>query len=305
MPLRTAARTLTPDDEQTPQVLAQLDADLTEHHRALLTGAEAEQIAEGIGEGADEEGSAPIDPDAPGTLPRGLPSAADAVPPPAVPGDVPGLVAALIEVRGTAAAGATQCSGRMARLLAAIACSLTFTAGRLHEVAAVDAELPGPPEAEDIVTDREVPSTDPPLVAAREDLEAALEQVTADEWYAGYALEVLAARREDEARESLLRRSEQHRTAAARLVELAEAEDLEPVVQQPVYPLPDGGADEEVMADLPRQISLDLLPAYITLVGAATFDHRATGLDGALREAHRLAGVVGQLAALPSYDPEE
>lgn len=264
----------------------ELHAALVEHRDALLTGAEAqkEQDASSAGHGASDGGGAE-----------------------AQPVDAAGIVDLLGQMIALGADACVQCSGSLARVIAAIVSHLQWAAGTLV-LAAGDAALaaPAPPGEDALVPTREVPTSDPPSVAATVDYEAALQEAQGDEWYAGYAFEVMAARATDAAaRTPLLDTSGLHRDRARRLARIAEEDQITGVPQEAVYPLPGGGLDAATLEELPAGIGQGLLEDWVAMVGAVPFARRAFAVATALAEAHGLVGAVSAIPVLPSLSADD
>ncbi len=262
--------------------IRELHAALVEHRDALLTGAETQK--EQDASSASDDGGAQ-----------------------AQPVDAAALVDLLGQMIALGADACVQCSGSLARVVAAIVSHLQWAAGVLV-LAAGEAALtaPAPPAEAALVPSREVPTSDPPSVAATVDYEAALQEAQGDEWYAGYALEVMAARATDDAtRAPLLDASGAHRDRARRLARIAQEDQLTGVPQEAVYPLPGGGLDEETLAELSAGIGQGLLEDWVAMVGAVPFAHRAFAVASALAEAHGLVGVVSAVPVLPSLSADD
>lgn len=268
-------------DEAVADVLAALAEALPVQRTALLTGAEQEREAE-----ADPgtEGAAPVD----------------------APEDLPALAELLHGLRDLAADAARQVSGSLARPVAAISAHTAWAVVRLHAAAPEQlGEVPPAPGVQDLVPTREVPETDPPSIGATEDYHSALERAQAEEWYAGYAHEVLAARTEDAAREAHLALSDLHRDRATELGTFAEEDGAEVVPRQAVYALPAGSLAADAIGALPLTLSRSLLVDHLALVGAAPFARRPLPIAAALAEAERLGTGLDRLPPLPSLTAEE
>lgn len=298
------------------ELLPALGSALAAQREALLTGAQAEQESSASAEGGSSSGaSSPAGVASP--TPTGAQTSAgtgsaasdagggDA--PPAAPTDAPSLVAALQETRDLAADACIQCSGSLVRVIGGIGAHLTWAAGRavllMNDPAVAIAE---PPAAEALVPTRAVPRTDPPSVGAREDYQTYLTRTQSDEWYGGYAQEVMAARAPvGPERERHLSLAQAHRTRAEELGEAARADGLTPVAEEPVYPLPGAGADAAELQALPAQITAGLVVDWVSLIGAAPFERRALATSSALAAAARLSSLAATLAPLPSLEKKD
>jgi hypothetical protein len=174
-----------------------------------------------------------------------------------------------------------------------------WAAARLHRLGAADApeDVPDP---DDIEPTREVPSSDPPSIAAPVDHEAVLADVQEDEWYAGYAYEVLAASADDEKRERLLTWSDECRERAEALARVAEDEGYDPVLRRAVYPLPGGTLTPELIVQLPEDLATALLSDHVVLAASAPFDQRPLPIATALVQGVRLASITDALDPLTS-----
>lgn len=275
--LAATAGSTDPRAEFAGQILA-LHSALLEHRDALLTGAQTQQEASAASDGGTGEGTGAQATD-PGAL--------------------------LEMLGGTVALGANaciQCSGSLSRVIAAIISHLQWAAGSVAlATGAAGLAAPAAPAESALTPSRQVPASDPPSVAATVDYEAALQEAQADEWYAGYVLEVLAARATDDAtRTPLLDASASHRDRAQRLAQIAEEDSLTGVAQEAVYPLPGGGLDEDTLAALAAEISQGLLEDWVALVGAVPFARRAFAVATALAEAQNLVGQTSAVPVLPS-----
>lgn len=212
------------------------------------------------------------------------------------------LVDALEVVRDLTADACIQCSGSLSRVLAAIGAHCTWAAGR----AAALLGDPGvgitpPPAADALRPTRTVPRSDPPSVGNQDDYQAYLTRTQADEWYAGYVEEVMAARADDPAtRDALLTSSTGHRDRATLLAQMADADGLHAVAEEPVYPLPAGGEDPKAVQMLPGRISESLLIDWVSMVGAVPFARRAACVATAYETAAGHSRLAGSLAPLPS-----
>ncbi|GAB2538851.1 DUF4439 domain-containing protein [Brachybacterium huguangmaarense] len=277
---------------ETAALLRELDAALVEQRAALLTGAEAEA----------SESSSPSSSASPSTSATASPSSSA---PTAAPGGVGEVVTRLGDLVALGADACVQCSGSFARVVAAIAAHAQWSAGRLA-LAAQDPAIAAPavPAETDLVPAREVPATDPPSVAAATDYHSVLACTQGDEWYAGYAYEVLAAQaRDDATRTPLLAASGEHRDRARRLAQIAGEDGAPDTAEEPVYPLPGGGTDPQALAALPAQIGQGLVVDWVALVGAAPFARRALAISTALAEAQGLAALGSAVEPLPSLTP--
>lgn len=279
--LRAAAASLTDASPEVTGQLRELSTALLAQLEALRTGAEA-AASDGT-TGASTSGASASDGGG------------------AVPTDLPGLLALLTDTARLGADAAVQCSGSLARVTCGIGTYLLWTAVRLT-VLAQDPSLTAPaaPAATDLTPGRTVPASDPPSVAATVDYQTELQATQADEWFAGYADEVRAARATAEPdRAALLATSTEHRDRARMLAGFAAEDAVTSVVQEPVYPLPDAGS-YEALAALAPETSHALVVDWVALTGAAPFSRRAATVSTALAEAVRLAGGTGTLEALPS-----
>jgi len=267
-------------DDAVTSVLTALAEALPVQRIALLTGAEQEKEAS-----ADPSTEAPVPADA--------------------PEDLPSLAEVLHALRDLAADAARQVSGSLARPVAAVSAHTAWALVRLHAAAEELGEVPVAPAAEDLEPTREVPATDPPSIGASEDYHSSLAATQAEEWYAGYAHEVMAGRTADATREAHLALCEIHRDRAAELGAYAEEDGAEVVARQAVYALPAGSLAEDAVGALPTRLSQSLLVDHLALVGAAPFERRPLPIAAALAEAERLGAVLEELPPLPSLTAED
>lgn len=261
--------------------IRELHTAVAQHREALLTGAQAD---------AEASGSATS-------------SATAAAPAAADPGAILAAIGPLLRLGAEAC---VQCSGSLARVVAAIGAHLAWAASRLVSAAADPAlAMPAVPTEGDIRPTRTVPRSDPPSVAARVDYQAALQEAQKDEWFFGYVQEVRAARATDPAvRAPLQAAADDHRGRAKRLTEMATADKIAPVAQEPVYPLPAGGLDEAALVALTPQDGPGLVADWVALTGAAPFAGRAFAVATALAQAVALGPVGASVPALPSLAPK-
>ncbi|MEE1649180.1 DUF4439 domain-containing protein [Brachybacterium sp. J144] len=272
------------EDPELSAALGVLESALPQQRLALLTGAEAEK-----------EQEAKSDPD---------PEATTTPAPTDVPQDLPALVTLLGALRDLAVQASVQISGSLARPVAALAAHTEWIATRL-DGAAGTSSLTAVPVAADLVATREVPASDPPSIGAESDYRSSLQRAQQEEWYAGYAHEVLAARAEGTAREQHQVLSQRHRDRAAALAAIAEEDGAPVVARQAVYALPAEIPDEQLEGVLPGLLARGLLGDHLALVGAAPFARRALSVVAALEEAQSLAAIVSTLAPLPSLETED
>lgn len=254
---------------------ADIAGTLAQQRPALLTGAEAEQ-----------EESSPSS--------SGTPSSTGS------PGSAQDLVTALTQLRDLTVSASRQCSGALARPVIAIGAHTTWTMQRLAAAAGLPAPEQ-PPAARDITAERSVPQSDLPSIGAPEDYATLLGRLQEDEWFAGFALEVLAARADGKRRTALLDRVEEHRDRAAALGRMAQKAGDPVIPQEATYPL-----DEKLMAEGEHRVSAvvteRLLEGHVALVGAAPFEQRPMPIAAALQAAVRLAPLQGRLDPLPSLE---
>lgn len=285
--LRSAVRGDLDAPEGAREALSELRSALAEHVRALTTGAEAPASASASDAGATAS-TASTSSGASGSAQK-------------APTDLPSLLVLLGRTITLAAGACVQCSGSLARVVAAIAAHLQWASGRIVRTAD-DSELSAPavPAPEDIPADRTVPDSDPPSVAAASDYESSLRKTQGDEWYTGYVYEVLAARldEKDSARKGLLSRAEDHRARAETMDDWAAKGGFAPAARQGVYPMPE---DQERPA-LDRMLATALLTDWVIMVGAVRFDERAQAVVWALEEARSLVTTSSRLAPLPSLE---
>lgn len=308
--IETATGTIRAPHPEAAMLLGELAIAVVEQRAALLTGAETEasESASDGGGATASSGTATSSGDASPTGDAGATGAASdgGGSPAAAPSDAPGLLQALGDLVLLCAEACVQCSGSFARVVAAIGTHLTWSAARLAPALADPAATAAAPPAEDaIAPTRRIPASDPPSVAAKTDYEAMLQQAQGDEWYAGYVQEVRAARTVDEtARAAALDAVTTHRDRAERLRDIAEADGIAPVAEEPVYALPGGGLDQAALDAEPLAIAQGLAVDWVALTGAVPFERRAFAVATALAEAHGLAALGGVLPALPSLDPQ-
>lgn len=289
--LRSAAAEELPSDPLADDVLRVVRSALPVQITAMMTGAEAQAAAEASDGGATGTAD-PSDPATGSTAP---------LPPPRSTQE---MAEALVAIRSLCTDAARQVSGSLARPMLSIGAFATWASTRLAAVTAVAPASPLPADA-DVVPAREVPASDPPTVGAETDFFATLESAQQDEWYAGYAHEVLAAQTEDAQREALVARAAENRDRAERLGQIAQEEGAPVVLRAAVYPIPGGVLTAELAASLPLEIATTLLRSHLALVGAAPFERRPLPIVAALRQAELLAGMLAALEPLPSLSLED
>ncbi|MFC0676149.1 DUF4439 domain-containing protein [Brachybacterium hainanense] len=270
---------------------AHLDGVLRVQRAALLTGAEAEAASTSDAGGEQPTASASSD-------------AGGASPEPGT-GDAASLVASLMTLRDLGIRAARQVSGSLARPVAAIAASAAWSSARVASLLpAAAAQLRPLPTEDEVVPTREVPEDDPPTIGAEVDFHSTIETAQRDEWFVGYVREVLAARTAGAERDAHRAASQEHRTRAQRLAEIAEEEGAPVPLREAVYPLPEALADASGAESWPDTAAHDLLVTHLALVGAAPFARRPLPILAALAEAASLGPRLAALEALPSFEEE-
>ncbi|MFS0705099.1 DUF4439 domain-containing protein [Cellulomonas sp. 179-A 9B4 NHS] len=253
-------------------------------------------------------------------LPDPEPSASTA-PPPAPAADAAALVAELADDAATAAADADEVvDGPLARLVASVATSRAELADRLADATGLprpepagsaddpagtpDAGTPdaGASDAGTTGSDAPVPGTtgtasptadaDAGSTAALGADAAALAAVALAHDEAGFAHEVVAARRSDDARAQSRAEAARHRAAGNRWAVAAGVAGRPADPRRSAYALPADLDDPAVVDDLLRRLESGVADAYAAATASAAPGERGPLLAG-LREAHAAAGARG------------
>lgn len=245
-----------------------------EHGEAMRTGAENEQTAQSASPAASTAAAT-----------DGSASVTD-------------LITALTEQRALLINATVQVSGSLARLTASIGAWSCWALSRAHRISP-SLELPAPPTTADVTPTRPVPTADPAYIDPQDAVPDQLTAAQEHEWFAAYALEVLAARSPQNQRSALTSRIRQHRRRAADYGTAAAAIGSEQVAQKPVYDLPGSGRADEQLAALSTRISEQSLTNAIRLSSLITFEQRAPFIAGWASE----GGVFGTLTTALTPEP--
>lgn len=219
-------------------------------------------------------------------LPQSTPSTTPTVRP--VP-DAAGLLATLVDDAAVATRDADAVpDGPLARLVASVATSRAELAGRL--AAATGLPLPAPDEGGD--EDRPSPSPTGSAATATAAHADALAAVALAHDEAGYAFEVLAARRSGDARQDALATAARHRADGNRWALAAGVAGRGDDPRRAAYALPAALDDPAVIDDLARGVEQAVADAYATALATAPAGDRVPLVTG-LREAHAAAAARG------------
>lgn len=258
--------------------IAEAQVALRDHGKALRTGAEEEKA----------DGS--FAPEAPASAPPSLSAALTA------------LVEVLSTLRDTHAYGALQVSAPLARVMASAGAWSAYALARISALARAantPQTTPAAPTEDQLVPQRKVPATDPPTEASREEFRSELASAAANEFYASYAFEVIAAHREGTARENASAAALVHGERGELYTRIGEDIGAAPVERKAGYPLPFSDPTAAQLADLQRTLVLTSLTDACALSAAAPFDQRARFVDVWLATGKEYGSIVAATASLP------
>ncbi|QGQ19657.1 DUF4439 domain-containing protein [Cellulomonas sp. JZ18] len=228
-------------------------------------------------------------------LPRPTPST---TPTPRPAPDAGTLLVTLVEDAATASADADAVpDGPLARLVASVATSRADLARRLSTATglplpAVDEDRDEPSGSGASAGASPAPSPDATPATATGAHADALAAVALAHDEAGYAYEVLAARRSGDAREDARAAAARHRAAGARWAAAAGVVGRSDDPRRSAYALPAALDDPVVLEDLARRVESAVTDAYATAVATAPAGGRASLVAG-LRASHDAATARG------------